>query len=68
MPEIKYRCSRADQLDRAYHRIGDRGIKNSYGLRQSLRWPWLLAVAISLTLWVLFVGAIWECIRYASRY
>jgi hypothetical protein len=62
MSEIKYPCSPTDTVDRFHHRIGGRGTKTNYGLRHSSLWPWILAVAISLMLWVSLAGAMWELI------
>ena len=41
------------------HAIRDAGFRRADGLRYSSPWPWMLALAISLSMWASLVWLVW---------
>ena len=54
--DAKPTVRRIRQVD---HAIRDAGFRRADGLRYSSPWPWMLALAISLTMWASLAWLIW---------
>jgi hypothetical protein len=48
---------------RANHVIRDVDGRNLHGLRYSSPWPWMLALAVSFTMWGFLVWPLWQSFR-----
>jgi hypothetical protein len=46
-------------IRQADHALRDGGFRRADGLRYSSPWPWMLALAISLTMWASLAWLIW---------
>jgi hypothetical protein len=59
LSEFKYQyfvpTSNVGDIDQVHHGYREAEVRDFHGLRYSPPWPWMLAIAISLTMWA-FLG------------
>jgi hypothetical protein len=53
------RIRQVDHVRQVDHAIRDAGFRRADGLRYSSPWPWMLALAISLSMWASLGWLIW---------